>query len=375
MCGFMKFHPGGEDWLLATQGTDCTESFQTHHLDFNYVQEVLKKYEVAGLADNEPSRLSFKEDDFYCTLRKRVFEKVGKNHGPTQEMVNCIAFFTILWFLSFLLVCYLKTIWSAILSGWLMLPIWGIGHNFFHQKDTPLRFILNITLTSSHEWRQSHAISHHHYPNSRLDAEVLGPESLFIYFCTSQKRSFVYKRLILFFLFPICSITFPIFFIKNLIFMALRLQAFRWEYYIPLLELLFLYISSGSLLSSTYLFLAMHCTFSLMFIFITWTAHHDQDQWHDGDPLSGADRDFGRFIISSTTDQSIDISLLLSLLLFSGLNDHRIHHLFPTIDRSRFNEIRTIYENTCMEFGIKTKEKPFYQLFIGWMSRLVMHTK
>eukprot|EP01124_Arcella_intermedia_P023327 TRINITY_DN3684_c0_g1_i4.p1 TRINITY_DN3684_c0_g1~~TRINITY_DN3684_c0_g1_i4.p1 ORF type:complete len:382 (-),score=74.95 TRINITY_DN3684_c0_g1_i4:279-1265(-) len=256
--GFIKLHPGGEDWLITTKGTDITEAFQSHHLDIHHVQEVLKNYEVDGLSDNEPSKFTFKKNDFYNILRKRIFEKIGKNHGPTEQMLNYTALFTILWTLSFLLMCYSKSLWSAMLSGWLLVPIWGIGHNFFHQKDSPLRFIFNLTLTASYEWRQSHSISHHHYANSKLDIEVLGPETLFIYFNTSHSRSVLYKSLILLFYFPICSILLPAFFMKNMIFLLLKKQKFRWEYYIPLLELLFLFFTSGSLLISLYLFFAMH---------------------------------------------------------------------------------------------------------------------
>uniref|UniRef100_A0A6B2L6G3 Fatty acid desaturase domain-containing protein n=1 Tax=Arcella intermedia TaxID=1963864 RepID=A0A6B2L6G3_9EUKA len=290
-------------------------------------------------------------------------------------MLNYTALFTILWTLSFLLMCYSKSLWSAMLSGWLLVPIWGIGHNFFHQKDSPLRFIFNLTLTASYEWRQSHSISHHHYANSKLDIEVLGPETLFIYFNTSHSRSVLYKSLILLFYFPICSILLPAFFMKNMIFLLLKKQKFRWEYYIPLLELLFLFFTSGSLLISLYLFFAMHCTFSLVFLLVAWTVHHDQYQWHDGEPLSDADRDFGRFIYQTTSDHSIELNLFLSLLFFAGLNDHILHHLFPTIDRSRFDEIRTIFQNTCLEFGMELVDKPFYELLVGCMRRLILHTK
>lgn len=41
--------------------------------------------------------------------------------------------------------------------------MYGVGHNFFHQRDQWLRFAFDLTAFWSEEWRVSHAISHHIY--------------------------------------------------------------------------------------------------------------------------------------------------------------------------------------------------------------------
>eukprot|EP01124_Arcella_intermedia_P023326 TRINITY_DN3684_c0_g1_i2.p1 TRINITY_DN3684_c0_g1~~TRINITY_DN3684_c0_g1_i2.p1 ORF type:complete len:160 (-),score=36.03 TRINITY_DN3684_c0_g1_i2:64-543(-) len=134
----------------------------------------------------------------------------------------------------------------------------------------------------------------------------------------------------------------------------------------------------GAPISLFHLWVYLDITLPLLcnaFSTVAWTVHHDQYQWHDGEPLSDADRDFGRFIYQTTSDHSIELNLFLSLLFFAGLNDHILHHLFPTIDRSRFDEIRTIFQNTCLEFGMELVDKTFYELLVGCMRRLILHTK
>jgi hypothetical protein len=45
----------------------------------------------------------------------------------------------------------------------------GVGHNFFHQRDSPWMYCFDLTLFSSYHWRITHAMSHHTYPNLEID--------------------------------------------------------------------------------------------------------------------------------------------------------------------------------------------------------------
>lgn len=48
---YLDKHPGGRQWLEYTRGTDCTEAFEAHHLDFSKVERILKIYYVKDAED------------------------------------------------------------------------------------------------------------------------------------------------------------------------------------------------------------------------------------------------------------------------------------------------------------------------------------
>lgn len=46
------------------------------------------------------------------------------------------------------------------------------AHNYFHTRDNFRMTYFNFTFLSYKEWRISHALSHHLYPNSLFDLEI-----------------------------------------------------------------------------------------------------------------------------------------------------------------------------------------------------------
>lgn len=68
-------HPGGELWLDLTRGTDITELFESHHIDYKKATAVLTKYVVAEHKSPRNSPCSFDKDGFYFTLREKVWHQ------------------------------------------------------------------------------------------------------------------------------------------------------------------------------------------------------------------------------------------------------------------------------------------------------------
>lgn len=62
-------------------------------------------------------------------------------------------------------------IW-VLLAGLALCWLGVSAHNYFHQKDNWQMYTFNMTLMNFTEWRISHALSHHLYPNSLLDLEM-----------------------------------------------------------------------------------------------------------------------------------------------------------------------------------------------------------
>ncbi len=74
---FAVTHPGGEDWLWLSRGTDITEAFNTSHVFIGRAETVLKKYLVRPCPEiPRKSPYTFCRSDFYSKLRDRA-AKVG----------------------------------------------------------------------------------------------------------------------------------------------------------------------------------------------------------------------------------------------------------------------------------------------------------
>lgn len=57
---------------------------------------------------------------------------------------------------------------SSLTLAWTIIA----AHNYFHQKDNHRMYYFNLAFLNYREWRITHALSHHLYPNSLHDMEV-----------------------------------------------------------------------------------------------------------------------------------------------------------------------------------------------------------
>lgn len=80
----MNKHPGGSDWIRMTEGHDITEAFLTHHLVMDKVEPFLKKYRVRETTRPRNVKLTFDEDGFYMTLRRKVIAKLPEIQKETK---------------------------------------------------------------------------------------------------------------------------------------------------------------------------------------------------------------------------------------------------------------------------------------------------
>ena len=178
---WMSSHPGGKQWLQWTQGTDCTVHFETHHINMGRARKVLKKFLVGPAPrPGAASAYAWGDDDLYSTLREAV-HKVVKAKGGSNATPLMYALCTagvLGWLASFVALCRYRTFKWAAVSGYFSFVMFGIGHNFFHQRNSWWRFCTDVTCFGSHDWRVSHAQSHHLYPNLDMDLEASALEPL-----------------------------------------------------------------------------------------------------------------------------------------------------------------------------------------------------
>lgn len=81
---FIDKHPGGPEWLRMTKGHDITEAFMTHHILTDKVEPFLKKYRVKETTRPRNVKLTFQEDGFYLTIRKKVAAKLPEIKRRTK---------------------------------------------------------------------------------------------------------------------------------------------------------------------------------------------------------------------------------------------------------------------------------------------------
>lgn len=86
-----------------------------------------------------------------------------------------------LYLLLAVLGCYWNSKTLAVLAGCMLGITIMTAHNFFHKKDNFRMYYFDFSLFSHNDWRISHVISHHMFPNTILDLEVSIMEPFMVY--------------------------------------------------------------------------------------------------------------------------------------------------------------------------------------------------
>lgn len=194
-----------------------------HHINFAKAQKVLQEYKVRDAKEPRNFKLTFKETGFYRTLRNRVAEKlktIDRSKGEflskvNEEMNNFVLLFIYFFFFSVLQSIY-KVFIDALLSltfitsvltarfdnSYLMLLsslclCWTVisAHNFFHRRDNFRMLYFNLSFFNYKEWRISHALSHHLYPNSLHDMEISFFEPFLCWIPNANTKGFIQRYL------------------------------------------------------------------------------------------------------------------------------------------------------------------------------------
>ena len=180
---FLDKHPGGKLWLEMTRGMDCTDAFETHHLNMARATKLLEQFVVGRPAKElvgKTDAYDWRDDGFYRTTRRKCWETLlaggVRPFGPTGFMLFLCSASAVLFVCLFVATCMTSSYAVASGAGYSIFVLMGIGHNFFHQRDTIWRFAWDVSMFSSDDWRASHAISHHLYPNLDTDLEASGLE-------------------------------------------------------------------------------------------------------------------------------------------------------------------------------------------------------
>ena len=381
---FVDKHPGGREWLLITQGTECTGAFETHHLDIEKANKWLAPYYVKDSPALGTARSEFDwspmvdgRPNFYVTLRAKVLhylkstygEKGWKNPHGRMHVLSAIALS--LFMAAFVHLLMRPSYMSAILAGLALHPLIGVGHNFFHQSDNSQgslwKYVFNLTCFSFHEWRISHVFSHHLYINLLCDVEATAVEH-FVAFLTCVPTNSV----LVFVYWHVFNLILPIYsYTRHWWLLLTGVASFRWDEMVPLAQLLAIYLlacgagGSAAMLEALSLFALMHGVAAYVLLLVSTPVHRGEECWSEGN--AGATYDFGLHTVMSTRDYHVKCSLPVSLFAFEMFNDHVMHHLFCQIDISYIAELRPIFEEHLAKYGLSKhgRSRTFWGLFRG----------
>ncbi|XP_045477172.1 cytochrome b5-related protein-like isoform X2 [Harmonia axyridis] len=351
---FISSHPGGSEWIRMTKGTDITEAFETHHIQ-ETAQKLLPKYfeKKASKPRNYP--FTFHENGFYRTMKRRIREEVVK---IPQKFVRQSEMIVDSLFISYVLTAWLAAysynFWIGALAGVFLSYTAIAAHNFFHSRDNFRMHYFDFSMLSSREWRISHALSHHLYPNTISDMEISSLEPFFGWL--PYKKHFLFKYMSMILGPIIYSLLFVASWIKTTISNVLVNGHIQWETLLPFTILFVQYFGTEqSFLSCVIIFSFIIGCASVHFSIVgVNAAHHHPMLFHDGDaPRPEEEMDFGVFQLDAVADRKeINSSHLLTITHFG---DHALHHLFPTIDHGKLRFLYPIFIKTCEEFGVEWK--------------------
>jgi hypothetical protein len=182
-------HPGGSDWLTITRGNDVTELFESSHPNMDKTRQLLSKYLVCPAGEKRNSgAFTFEKDGFYNIFRSRAWEVLKKSGaGPTSQMLLIhdsllVVFLALMVAVTDHLLDKKHWMAIAVVTGVVLQCLGTVSHNFYHKKTNWRMFSWDLTPYSSFEWRISHCYSHHVFPNTAYDYEVLVFEPLIHYF-------------------------------------------------------------------------------------------------------------------------------------------------------------------------------------------------
>uniref|UniRef100_A0A1Y1KP17 Cytochrome b5-related protein n=1 Tax=Photinus pyralis TaxID=7054 RepID=A0A1Y1KP17_PHOPY len=368
---FISSHPGGPSWLEMTKGTDITEAFEAHHVNL-VAEKTLQKYYVRKALAPRNSPFTFEEDGFYRTLKRNIrpiLKTVPKSTIRATDLV--IDALVVGTFLTAICAAKFMSLAFACVCAFLLTFTTIAAHNYFHKRDNFRMYYFNLCLMDFRGWRISHALSHHLFPNTIYDLEMITWETLVPYF--PVKKSFAFKckacvtAVILWVTVYFISYAFKVYTI-------IKTQKMYLSDLIPFTLPLAMYlINTANPLAAVKMWLLIVTVASFIFGVIGFSAaHHHPDAFHEGDAPRAKKLDWAIHQLDTTYDRYKVTGN--SFLVLTTFGDHALHHIFPTLDHGALKYLYPVFEKTMKEFGLGHQMRSQTEMFIGQFRQLARDT-
>jgi len=319
---------------------------------------------------------------FYATLKIRVHSYFKENRiSPyaNAEAVSKSLCFSILFLSCYFIILKVDLPIGLFLIAWfmmgvfLMLAAMSMVHDAAHGVYSSKRWINQLLLRfanlvggDGYMYKYKHTISHHPYtniPGVDIDLEQSGIVRVTPFTKSKKQHRFQYnymKVLYPFFaLFWVLVRDFKYYNRKKIGLVEAHHAAFHWFFlffskifylfYMLIVPALVLHISFFQLFSG---FLCMHVGSGVIAMFALLANHVVEDSVFVNPGNDGLIHcSWGEHQLRTTDDYSPDSKVLS--YLFSGLNHHVAHHLFPRYCHVHYPAITKIVRLTAAEFGLR----------------------
>ncbi len=321
-------HPGGKVFLEISLGTDATSLFETHHLNMKHAKKILENIPMVGTYE----QINQYDYTSYRAYRDIVFKQFPTRESRSMSFDNRVCMYAIIFITIvahiILLFQPLNYFWLplCILSACLNTICGGYGHNAIHQLN-PVSMFLDWNGLSGYEWLLEHIQSHHMHVNTEYDHDSVSMEP-FLTWIPNRKKGFINK--ITFFMHVL------FFFSENIVAInGIFIHRGRWKIvtnkdfplWMRLAPFMFIlrFLGHVVIMGTTGIitFVTTLCMAGYMFAYLAHLNHtYDKD----------VRPDFLAHQMANTKD--IDTFLKAQYILF--LDRQVLHHMFPSIDQTRF---------------------------------------
>ena len=338
-------HPGGPEILQHLNGKDATDAFYSLHS-----AEAIKRlgrmkpsspstYHPHTLPHIEPTELTLS----FRQLRKKLTEQGFFNRSIAWELFYHLSVYALCLFGTFCHFYWGANLLAIIAIGLGMQQAGWIGHDHAHARGTPMLWMCR-TLTGlvngfSRSWWSNKHNTHHVYTNNLgIDSDVAN-DPVFHVFFPSKGDDVWYRSYQHIYYLPVYS----------LLYLSWRWQSlqnvFRTSNSIELLFItinyLWLYtlgwqVALGSLLLS-----------GLLVAGIVTATHQSEEM------LVDSDHSFVKTQFLTTCDARCDNVFME--WLWGGMQYQLEHHLFPTMPKYKYANVRPILEQWANANGIEYK--------------------
>jgi len=178
---------------------DITEHFESHHIT-DTAEHVLSKFSYKEATTPRRSPYTFHPDGFFKRAKRKAAEalKNAPEKGITWETTLVSDSLAVAAAAFAIYAALTGSFWSAWLSGMAIGLLFTSSHNFTHLKPNWRQYYIVVPMLSLKDWRTSHILSHHHFPNTDLDMEMLQHEPLVDYYPRTDKDWKSYLQCVMF---------------------------------------------------------------------------------------------------------------------------------------------------------------------------------
>ena len=139
----------------------------------------------------------------------------------------------------------------------------------------------------------------------------------------------------------------------------------------PVAEFIVIWMGNGNIFTSIRIWSIIHFLPSIWLIILPQIGtHRHPELYHAGDSPSEASiknaLDWG--VHQMDTGYDVTGKSDHFIMKMTSFGDHRLHHLFPTVDHSKLRYLYPIVEETCKEFGVPFETRSAWNMLLGHFS-------